>query len=82
MSCSATVLLEVGELVSLKVTNENYFGGKKCQNFTFLTLALRSRGGKAKGASDPPPPSSPAKLADNVPFFSKSPSNVPFFENI
>ena len=34
--------------------------------------------GGAKGASSPPR----AKLADNVPFFSKSPSNVPFFENI
>ena len=56
MSCSATVLLEAGELVSLKVTNENYFGGKKCQNFTFLTQALRSRMGGQRGGVTPPPP--------------------------
>ena len=38
MSCSATFLQEVSEQVSLKVTTEDCFRGKKCQNFTLLTL--------------------------------------------
>ena len=40
MSCSATFLVEVSEPVSPKVSTEDYFKGKKCQNFTFLTLQL------------------------------------------
>ena len=38
MSYSATFLLEVGEPISLKISTEDYFRSKKCQNFTFLTL--------------------------------------------
>ena len=43
MSCSATFLIEVREPVSLKVTTENYFRGKKCQNFTFWHSSSKSK---------------------------------------
>ena len=38
MSYSAAFLLEVSEPVSLKITTEDCFSSKKCQNFTLLTL--------------------------------------------